>query len=68
MNEKRLSGAVWRSSSYSSGNGQCVEVAYGSPGEVPLRDGKCPDGPVLAFSRDGWESFVAFLHDGGLRG
>ncbi|MEU3073953.1 DUF397 domain-containing protein [Streptomyces laurentii] len=36
---------VWRSSSYSSGNGQCVEVADHLPGVVPVRDSKRPAGP-----------------------
>jgi hypothetical protein len=33
-----LSGARWRSSTYSSGNNECVEVADDMPGIIPVRD------------------------------
>ncbi|MFC8952905.1 DUF397 domain-containing protein [Streptomyces sp. NPDC057101] len=49
---------TWRSSSYSSGNGQCVEVGDDCPGSVPVRDSKVPDGPSLLFGADAWVSFV----------
>ncbi|MDT3398082.1 DUF397 domain-containing protein [Streptomyces sp. B1866] len=58
-----LSGAVWRTSSYSGAQGNCVEVADGCPGLVPVRDSKVADGPVLLVSADGWSSFVAALKD-----
>jgi len=50
---------AWRSSSYSSGNGQCLEVADGVNGAVPVRDSKVPDGPVLVFAPQAWGAFVA---------
>ncbi|PNE42705.1 DUF397 domain-containing protein [Streptomyces noursei] len=54
-----LSNATWRKSSYSNGSGgNCVEVADGLPGIVPVRDSKDPRGPALAFSAAGWSSFV----------
>ncbi|MER6912383.1 DUF397 domain-containing protein [Streptomyces sp. NPDC000594] len=43
-------GVSWVKSSYSGGEGQCVEWAPSyvtSHGVVPLRDSKRPDGPVL---------------------
>ncbi|WP_371127502.1 DUF397 domain-containing protein [Streptomyces sp. 2224.1] len=52
---------VWRKSSYSSGGGNCVEVAALNPGTVAVRDSKNP-APVVHFSR---ETFALFL--GGLR-
>lgn len=56
---KDLSVAAWRKSSYSNGNGgDCVEVADGFTGVVPVRDSKDPHGPALAFSADAWASFV----------
>ena len=49
--------ARWFKSSRSSGNGQCVEVAFA--GEfVGVRDSKDPDGPVLTFTRGEWAAFV----------
>jgi hypothetical protein len=51
--------AVWRKSSYSSGNGgQCVEVARNLPGVVAVRDSKNPEGPTLAFTPQEWRVFL----------
>ncbi|MGW2836962.1 DUF397 domain-containing protein [Streptomyces sp. NPDC001493] len=46
-------------SSYSSGDGECVEVARNVPGAVAVRDSKCPDGPVLVVNPSAWSSFRA---------
>ena len=55
-----LTGAQWRKSSYSSGNGgQCVEVARNLPAVVAVRDSKNPDGPCLAFSPADWRAFTS---------
>jgi hypothetical protein len=51
---------AWRKSSYSSGSGDdCVEVAA-CPDTVHVRDSKDEQGPQLAFSLEGWVSFVSF--------
>ncbi|MFC8080414.1 DUF397 domain-containing protein [Streptomyces sp. NPDC057307] len=56
-----LSTAQWRKSSYSNGDGgQCVEVADGHPGVIPVRDSKTPTGPVLLLTPTAWSDFVAF--------
>jgi hypothetical protein len=52
-----LSGAAWRKSSYSGGNGgQCVEVA--ASGRVLVRDSKDPDRGRLGFSAQTWREFA----------
>ncbi|MFJ7768782.1 DUF397 domain-containing protein [Streptomyces sp. NPDC097107] len=57
-----LTAATWRKSSYSDGGGtNCVEVADGHPGLVPVRDSKVPDGRVLVFGAMAWGAFVAGL-------
>lgn len=48
-------------SSYSSGNGECVEVACNIPGTVAVRDSKNPAGPVLLLAPTVWDAFQAGL-------
>ncbi|MEV4612689.1 Scr1 family TA system antitoxin-like transcriptional regulator [Kitasatospora sp. NPDC049258] len=57
-------GAAWLKSSYSNGGGQCIEIAPGHPGVVPVRDSKDPSGPVLRMDRRAWAAFVAAAADG----
>ena len=52
---------IWRSSSYSGAQGNCVEVADDIPGIVPVRDSKCPAGPALAFPSATWDAFLERL-------
>ncbi|MGW7294140.1 DUF397 domain-containing protein [Streptomyces xiamenensis] len=53
-----LSAVVWRASSYSNASGgQCLEVADGFPGVVPVRDSKCPE-LSLTVSSPAWVAFV----------
>jgi len=55
-----LSGAIWRKSTRSGGNGgDCVEVAANVPGIVAVRDSKDPSGPVVALTPGQWREFVA---------
>lgn len=56
-----LSGARWRTSSYSGGNNECAEVAPNLPHLVPVRDSTRPAGPVIAFGHDAWRAFVSDL-------
>ncbi|GHH28090.1 DUF397 domain-containing protein [Streptomyces lanatus] len=58
-NTPDLTTAVWRKSSYSDGgDNNCVEVADGHPGIVPVRDSKVPAGHVLLFEASSWSAFV----------
>ncbi|MER5217437.1 DUF397 domain-containing protein [Streptomyces sp. NPDC002838] len=55
-----LTTAVWRKSSYSDGGGtNCVEVADGYAGLMPVRDSKAPDGGMIVFGATAWTSFLA---------
>ncbi|MFJ9454294.1 Scr1 family TA system antitoxin-like transcriptional regulator [Kitasatospora sp. NPDC101447] len=54
----------WLKSSYSNGGGQCVEVAPGVPGVLPVRDSKDPHGPQLTFDANAWQSFIAGVKAG----
>ncbi|UUU34342.1 DUF397 domain-containing protein [Streptomyces sp. CA-210063] len=56
-----LSGAKWRSSTYSGGNNECVEIADNVPALIPVRDSKHPTGPVIAFTPDAWTAFLDHL-------
>ncbi|MFE9816615.1 DUF397 domain-containing protein [Streptomyces sp. NPDC005773] len=54
-----LSAATWHKSSHSNGDGgNCLEVAEGHPGLVPVRDSKRPHGPALVVSAAAWTPFV----------
>lgn len=54
-----LSGAEWFKSSYSGGDGDCVEAAWLDTGLVGVRDSKRPGGPTLMFSPSEWAAFTA---------
>ncbi|SCF30140.1 DUF397 domain-containing protein [Micromonospora chokoriensis] len=50
---------VWRTSTRSGGEGDCVEVA-GFAETVGVRDSKDRQGPVLTFTPSAWTAFVEF--------
>jgi hypothetical protein len=54
----------WFKSSYSGNGGQCVEVADGLPGVLPVRDSKDPEGPALGFTPESFAAFVQGVKNG----
>jgi Domain of unknown function (DUF397) len=59
MTETDLSYAKWHKSSYSSQDGNCVEVTRNLPGLVAVRDSKELDGPKLVVSPETWRAFIS---------
>jgi hypothetical protein len=56
-----LSRAEWRKSSYSSQDGNCVEVARNLPGLAAIRDSQAPDEAKLVVSQETWRVFLKGL-------
>lgn len=61
---KDLSGAQWFKSSHSSGQTECVEVAWLSDCMVGVRDSKNPTDPALVFTPSEWDAFATTVADG----
>ncbi|MFD9551459.1 DUF397 domain-containing protein [Nocardia salmonicida] len=58
--EVDVTDAVWRKSTYSGPDGNCVEVAFLAGGDIAVRDTKDHGrGPVLAFGPGQWRAFLS---------
>jgi hypothetical protein len=64
MSANDFDSAIWRKSSYSGSTNNCVEVADGFSGMLPVRDSKDPNGPVLVFRAGAWQDFVSAVRAG----
>ncbi|MET9255685.1 DUF397 domain-containing protein [Streptomyces sp. NPDC003717] len=53
--------STFRKSSYSAGEGNCVEVADTATGGQAVRDSKQDAGPLLTVSSEGWNAFLRQL-------
>jgi hypothetical protein len=60
MSSTDLSGALWRKSSYSNGQANCVEVTAARDGRtlVAIRDSRAPESPGLIFTPGAWRRFT----------
>jgi Domain of unknown function (DUF397) len=56
-----LPDVLWRKSSYSNGQANCVETATTMHDSrlIAVRDSKAPAGPVLTFLPRAWQEFTA---------
>jgi hypothetical protein len=60
-----MTDVTWRTSSYTNGTGQCVEVADLPDGGRLVRDTKDGGtGPMLHFTPGEWRAFVLGVKDG----
>ncbi|MET9495861.1 DUF397 domain-containing protein [Streptomyces sp. NPDC006552] len=48
----------WTKSSYSTGNGACVEVKSPEVHAIAVRDSKVTHGPSIGFGPETWNTFV----------
>ena len=58
MPARTLTEAVWRKSSFSSDDANCVEVAWLGEPVTAVRDSKNPYGPTLSFPNKDWRAFL----------
>jgi hypothetical protein len=56
--------ATWRTSSRSTKDGECVEVAVLPTGLWAVRDSKNPTGPALRFTTATWSAFTTGIRAG----
>ncbi|WP_175408636.1 DUF397 domain-containing protein [Streptomyces sp. TRM64462] len=57
---------TWTKSSYSGGNGACVEVKSPVVAAIDVRDSKVPAGPSLTFVPTAWNAFVREVSTGAI--
>jgi hypothetical protein len=63
VSEPEYASLVWRKSSASGANGNCVEVAFGLE-SVYVRHSEGSHGLVLRFQYQEWAAFLSGAHNG----
>ncbi|MFJ4774103.1 DUF397 domain-containing protein [Streptomyces uncialis] len=53
-----------RSSHSGPNGGDCIEIAPGIPGYVPIGDTKVPHAPALMVTHTAWSTFISGVKDG----
>ncbi len=61
MDRTNRGASPWRTSTYSGGGNQCVEVAVMPDGQVAVRDTKDRESGIQLFSATAWTTFMAAL-------
>ncbi len=56
--KRDTSALIWRKSSLSIANGNCVEAAQFPDGYLAVRDSKDKTGPTLLFTTNEWHAFI----------
>ena len=59
-----LGDVSWQKSGHSNPNGECVELAALSTGEIAMRNSRFPVGPVLLYTQAEITAFLAGVKDG----
>ncbi|HEV7652969.1 MAG TPA: DUF397 domain-containing protein [Actinophytocola sp.] len=59
MSADQLVGSVWRKSSHSGAQGNCVELTWPEGDRAAVRNSRDPHGPVLMYARADVAAFVA---------
>jgi hypothetical protein len=61
MTANELGQIVWHKSSYSAGNGACVEMGWPDADQLAVRDSKAPQTGTLAFGAADWQAFLGHV-------
>lgn len=62
-----LEGASWRKSSYSAGEGECIEIAdVPSQDGIAVRDSKNPSGPAIVLAATAFATLIGAIQDDSL--
>ncbi|MEV0446281.1 DUF397 domain-containing protein [Streptomyces spectabilis] len=62
-NDRELEGALWRTSTYSGTDNNCVEYSTLQSGRSAVRDTKDRSRGVLVFEAPVWQAFVRGMND-----